>query len=185
MFEDDDLYQLVERASQSDPDAWEAIFRRSHGQLLAFARRRTSSVAAAEDAVSETMVRALEKIGQFTWDGAGFDAWLFGILRNVVLEGYRVDARSRRDRSFTFDHGTRVDGPLDHVVGREEAEHVRLAFARLTPDEQEVLELRVVGGLSSEGVAHVLGKKSGAVRMSQARAIGRLRVMMEEVDHDD
>ena len=36
------------------------------------------------------------------------------------------------------------------------------AFTRLTLDEQEVLELRVVAGLSSDGAAHVLGKKPGA-----------------------
>lgn len=87
LFEDDDLRELVKRAAACDPDAWETIFRRSHGRLFAFACRRTSSVDTAEDAVSGTMARALEKIDRFTWDGAGFDAWLFGILRNVVLEG--------------------------------------------------------------------------------------------------
>ena len=184
LFEDDDLQELVNRAAVCDPDAWETIFRRSHGRLFAFARRRTSSVETAEDAVSETMLRALEKIDRFAWDGAGFDAWLFGILRNVVLEGYRTERRTRRDRSFASDHTSRADGPLEHAVAREEADHVRSAFARLTLDEQEVLELRVVAGLSSDGAAHVLGKQPGAVRMAQARALGRLRVMMEEVDRD-
>lgn len=75
--------------------------------------------------------------------------------------------------------------PPEHAVAREQAEHVRSAFARLSLDEQEVLELRVVAGLSSDGAAHVLGKKPGAVRMAQARALARLRVMMEEVDRDD
>lgn len=182
MFEQDDLQELVKRATVCDPDAWETIFRRSHGRLLAFARRRTSSVDTAEDAVSETMLRALEKIDRYTWDGAGFDAWLFGILRNVVLEGYRAERRTRRDSSFSSDRTVRVDGPLEHAVAREEAENVRSAFARLTLDEQEVLELRVVAGLSSDDAAHVLGKKPGAIRMAQARALGRLRVMMEEVD---
>ncbi len=183
--EDDDLQELVKRAAVCDSDAWETIFRRSHGRLFAFARRRTSSVDTAEDAVSETMVRALERIDRYSWDGAGFDAWLFGILRNVVLEGYRTERRTRRDRSFASDHIVRADGPLERAVAREEADHVRSAFARLTPDEQEVLELRVVAGLSSDGAAHVLGKRPGAVRMAQARALGRLRVMMEEVDHDN
>lgn len=185
LFEDDDAHQLVAQAAASDPDAWEAIFRRSHGRLFAFARRRTSSEDAAQDAVSETMVRALENIDRYRWDGAGFDAWLFGILRNVVLEGYRAQRRAQRDRSFVFDHAVRGDGPLEHVVGRAEADRVRASFARLTLDEQEVLELRVVAGLSSDGAASVLGKTPGAVRMAQARALARLRVMMEEVGHDN
>lgn len=185
LLETADLHQLVQRAAASDPDAWETIFRRSHGRLLAFARRRTSSMDAAQDAVSETMVRALEKIDRFTWDGAGFDAWLFGILRNVVLEGYRADGRARRGRSVHNDDSVPDDGPLGQVVAREEADRVRAAFARLSPEEQELLELRVVAGLSSDGAASVLGKRPGAVRMAQARALGRLRVMMEEVGHDN
>lgn len=140
---------------------------------------------AAEDAVSETMVRALEKIDRFTWAGAGFDAWLVGILRNVVLESYRADGRAQRDRSMAPDEIDVKDGPLGHVLAKEEAAQVRAAFARLSPEEQELLELRVVAGLSSDGAAFVLGKRPGAVRMAQARALGRLRVMMEEVGHDN
>ena len=105
------MQELVKRAAVCDSDAWETIFRRSHGRLLAFARRRTSSMDTAEDAVSETMVRALERIDRYTWDGAGFDAWLFGILRNVVLEGYRKERRTRRDRLFAFDYFVRSDDP--------------------------------------------------------------------------
>lgn len=183
LFDENDVQELVKRAAACDPDAWETIFRQSHGRLFAFARRRTSSADRAEDAVSETMARALEKIDRFKSDGAGFDAWLFGILRNVVLEGYRTERRTRRDSSFSSDHDVRGDGPLEQLVAREESDQVRSAFARLTLDEQEVLELRVVAGLSSDGAAHVLGKKPGAIRMAQARALGRLRVMMEEVDH--
>ena len=43
-----------------------------------------------------------------------------------------------------------MPGPLDEIVGREELGHVRHAFARLDPDDREVLELRVVGGLSAQ-----------------------------------
>lgn len=186
-FTGDDTPQLVERAAAGDPDAWEMIFRRSHDRLFKFARRRTSSVDVALDAVSETMVRAMEKIDRYRHDGVGLDAWLFGILRNVVLEGYRAERRSERDRSQpfeTFGHTSPGGDPLEHVVGLAEADRVRSAFLRLAIDEQEVLELRVVAGLSSDGVASVLGKTPGAVRMAQARALGRLRVMMDE-GHDN
>ena len=42
------------------------------------------------------------------------------------------------------------------------------AFATLDPDDQEVLELRVVAGLSSEEVAAALGKRPGAIRIAQS-----------------
>ena len=67
------------------------------------------------------------------------------------------------------------------MIDREEHLGVRAAFERLAPHEQEVLELRVVQGLSAEGVGEVLGRGAGAVRMAQSRAVGRLRAYYEEL----
>jgi RNA polymerase sigma-70 factor (ECF subfamily) len=73
------------------------------------------------------------------------------------------------------------DGPLDQVLHREERARVIAAFARLAPDERDVLELRVAAGLDAEAVGDVLGKRPGTVRMAQARALARLRTFLEEV----
>ena len=54
------------------------------------------------------------------------------------------------------------------------------AFEQLSEDDREVLELRVVGDLSSDEVAEVIGKKPGTVRMAQARALDRLRTLLGE-----
>ena len=39
------------------------------------------------------MLRAFNRIAAFTWQGAGFDAWLYGIARNVVQEAHRHSGR--------------------------------------------------------------------------------------------
>ena len=70
-------------------------------------------------------------------------------------------------------------GPEERVVAGEVGAEVRHAFARLDPDDRELLELRVQGGLTSEEVGSLLGKQPGAVRMAQARALGRLRTILE------
>ncbi|MGI8758631.1 MAG: anti-sigma factor domain-containing protein [Acidimicrobiales bacterium] len=67
------------------------------------------------------------------------------------------------------------------MVADEQARLVRAAFARLSPERQELLELRVQGGLTSAQTGEVLGKGAGVVRMAQARALDRLRRCMEEV----
>jgi RNA polymerase sigma-70 factor (ECF subfamily) len=173
------LRVLVERATTHDPDAWEALYRRAYRPLFGFARRRLFDDGAAEDAVSETMARALDNIGRFTWHGGGFDAWLYGIARNVVRELVRSGQRTRG--LVHEDHPSAERGPEDHAVAGAESTAVRAAFARLAPDDREVLELRVHGGLSSEDVGRLLGKQPGAVRMAQARALQRLRTNLEEV----
>ena len=48
---------------------------------------------------------------------------------------------------------------------------MRAAFARLSDEDREILELRVQGGLSSEEVGRLLGKRPGAIRMAQATRV--------------
>jgi RNA polymerase sigma-70 factor (ECF subfamily) len=170
----------VERARRGDEAAWIDLYRASYGVLVAFAARRLGSVEEAREAVSETMARAVASLERFQGDDAGFQPWLFGILRHVVGDTYRL--RSRLSVQ-TLREGA-WDGPdLDDLLILE-ADHVNLraAFARLDPGDQEILLLRVVGQLSSEEVADVLGKGPSAVRMAQMRAIGRLRSFLEETE---
>jgi RNA polymerase sigma-70 factor (ECF subfamily) len=161
-----------------DPDAWEALYRRGYGPLFAYARRRLKTIEEADDAVSETMARAFDRVGGFSWQGAGFDGWLFGILRNVVLERFRY--RNRAGPELSDEIPTADPEPLEAMIADEEVREVRSAFERLGPGDRELLELRVMGGLSAEDVGHVLGKGPGAVRMAQSRALARLRSLMEE-----
>lgn len=167
---------------QGDPDAWEWLYRRSHPKLFAYARRRLSSDTAAEEAVSEAMTRALEKIDSFTWQGAGFDGWTYGILRNVVLEQHRRGARARRGDREAVDPVPPDDDPALITERGDRQRTLRAAFDQLSPEDQELLELRVVGELSSEQAAEVVGKKPGAVRMAQARALERLRETVEAME---
>jgi RNA polymerase sigma-70 factor, ECF subfamily len=175
MTQDQQLVSLVTRAMGADPDAWEALYRRAYPGLIAYASRRLDRERAG-DAVAETMARAIAGIDRFEWKGGGFDAWLYGILRHVVVDAHRARSRdaARRERA-----DPRMAGPLDHLVDNEDATEVRAAFDRLGDDDRELLELRVVAGLTAEDVGKVLGKRPGAVRMAQARALERLRRELE------
>lgn len=175
---------LVARAARSDADAWEHLYRRSYARLFAYARRRLSSDVAADDAVSETMLRALDKIGSFTWQGAGVDAWLYGILRNVVHETYRRDQRTQTMWSMPDQADPADGGPANALIERDGRAEIRAAFDLLSDDDRELLELRVVAKLSAQGVAAVTGSTAGAVRMAQSRALGRLRTHYEAVTGD-
>jgi len=59
---------------------------------------------------------------------------------------------------------------------------INAAFSRLSPSDRELLELRVLAGLSSEEVGALIGKKAEAVRTAQSRALAKLRAMMTESD---
>ncbi|MEI8000941.1 MAG: sigma-70 family RNA polymerase sigma factor [Actinomycetes bacterium] len=168
---------LVPAVRALDQFAWETIFRQLYPRLMGYAGRGLGREAA-QDAVSETMTRAVDRIGSFTWADDAFEAWIFGILRNVVHDAQRAHARS------VGRHATQFERP-DHeasagLLAREETEELTAAFARLSPPEREILELRVVAGLSADEIAIALGKRPGAVRTAQSRALAKLRSFLEE-----
>jgi len=170
-----DLTALVARAKENDGDAWEELYLHVYPRLLAYARRRLPADEA-RDAVSETMARAINAIDRFEPKGYGFEGWLFGICRHVVADTHR--ATGRRARGTPNDTADDAS-PDEGLLHDEEAEAVRAAFAKLSDADRELLELRVVAGLSSEDAAAALGKRPGAVRMAQARALERLRGHLE------
>ena len=173
------LPSLVEQARKGDARAWESLYRRAYPRLLAYARRRLAGDEDAREAVSETMARAVRSIDRFRDTGNGFDAWLTGIHRHVVVDAQR---RSWRQAAASDVPDSAVPGssPEDHVLEEGERDAVRAAFARLPDDDRELLELRVVMALSAEQVGEVLGKRPGAVRMAQSRALARLRALLSQ-----
>ena len=172
----------MQRARAGDPDAWEWLYRRSYPRLIAYARRRLATEEQAEEAVSETMMRAMGTIARYRPGAAGLQGWLFGIARNVVLETYRAGARVRATDPAHLT-GIAADpaqgGPEHLALESEERRLLRTAFGRLSAQDQELLELRVLGGLGADRVGELTGRRAGAVRTAQSRALARLRVDFE------
>jgi RNA polymerase sigma-70 factor (ECF subfamily) len=172
---------LVDRARGGDPDAWELLYRRAYPRLIAYARRRLATGEQAEEAVSETMVRAMGTIERYRPTPAGIELWFFGIARNVVLETYRAGSRQHPadpSRLVAVPSSAPTD-PEHAVLAAEEHALLARAFGRLSTTDQDVLELRVLAGLGADAVAEITGRRAGAVRTAQSRALARLRVEFE------
>ena len=144
--------------------------------MLAYAERRVSSKEEAQDAVSEALTRTVAGIDRLDRTGATPEAWLFGVLRHVVLDRQRS---TYRHRDLPLRREVTADGPLESVVLGDEHAAVRAAFALLPERDRDLLELRVVAGLTSDEVAGILDMRPGAVRTAQARALDRLRAILQ------
>jgi RNA polymerase sigma-70 factor (ECF subfamily) len=107
------------------------------------------------------------------------EGWCFGILHHVVNDTHRHRGK-RQKLSVAAEQGS--DDPADTAVLTDEHAEIRHAFNRLAPRDRDLLELRVVAGLSADEVATVLSMRPGAIRMAQLRALGRLRALLPHGD---
>ena len=76
------------------------------------------------------------------------------------------------------DSVSRERGPEQCVVASSTATAIDELLGTLPETQQEILRLRVVVGLSAEETADALGMTAGAVRVSQHRALAKLRHLL-------
>src|ERR1700690_1007604 len=149
----------------------EAIFRREYGRSVAVLTRFLGDISFAEEAVQEAFAIALAK-----WPSTGIPpspaAWLITAARNKALDRLRKEA-SRSERHQAAQLLNNVEHVEEHDVHDD---HLRLVFTcchpALAPEAQVALTLRLIGGLSTEEIAHafLLQPTALAQRLSRAKA---------------
>lgn len=104
-----------------------------------------------------------------------FVGWLFGIARNVVADAYQ-SRRPTQPLEAALGLADGAPTPEEAALRADATGQLRRWLAALTPEQQEVVELRLAG-LSGAEVATAMGRSLGAVKMLQLRAVDRLRTL--------
>ena len=142
--------------------------------LRAFAISLTRNVAAADDLVQDTVVKAWTHIDKFQ-PGTNFQAWLFTILRNTFYSDRRKTKREVADPDGI--HAASLSVRPDHD-GKLVYAEFEAAFDRLSPEHREVLILVGASGFSVEEAAGMMNVAPGTVKSRASRARRRLAELM-------
>lgn len=159
--------------ARSDRAAFGILYDRYVDCIYGYCYRRLQTREAAEDATSQTFLKALSAISRFRPEAGSFRGWLFTIASRVVIDSYR------REKPAASLDGVgalpdRDSGPEDRALIRETCREL-YALVALLPDEQaNLIELRLAG-LTDREIAEVVGRSYGAIRVAQHRAIKRLQ----------
>jgi RNA polymerase sigma-70 factor (ECF subfamily) len=166
---------LVERA-QRDRAAFAALYDRYLTDVYRYCYLRLGAKEAAEDAASIIFTKAMRAIGSCRPDR--FRSWLFSIAHNVVVDGYRSREHAEPiDRAFEVEDP--ASSPLDEAILSDDARTVMSLLRQLTPEQREIVELRLAG-LSGPEIAAALNRSQGAIRTAQFRAYARLRDLLAD-----
>jgi len=155
--------------------AWTDIYRGLAPQLLRYFRARGANEP--QDLVAEVFVQLVRRIGHFEGNEDGFRGWVFAIAHGRYVDEVRRTARrpaEAMEAGFIELLGPVGDAETDAWVPLGH-HHVIEILRRLSRDQQDVLYLRMIAGLSLEEAGHVLGKTTGAVKSLQARGLASIR----------
>jgi RNA polymerase sigma-70 factor (ECF subfamily) len=184
--DDPDLEQerlLCERAGSGDRDALGEILRR-HGPRLyrSVLLPRLGTSATAEEALSATYMKVVERFEQFTWQDVGVYPWLRVVAMRVALDQLR-----RRKREVLFeerDLEREVDAAERDQRSALELERHDLSFAkmrvaelleRLNPRYARAIRLRILEEKSREEAAAELEVSVATFDVVLHRAMSALK----------
>lgn len=162
---------LIKQAKLGDRDAFGKLYQKYLDKLYRYIYFRVGQdTHMAEDMTQSVFTKAWEKLKSFT--GGSFQAWLYTIARNAVIDYYR-SARATVALEETIIDDTQM--PEESVMQRMQLEKVKRAFGYLTSEQQDVVTMRFINDMSHKEIAQVLGKKEDAVRALQYRALKELK----------
>ena len=150
-------------------------------ELYGLARHLCGNTSDAEDLVQDTYARALAGAMRFE-EGSNLRAWLFRILTNAFINGYRK--RRRHQRFSTERPGDALaalygrdqdhtDDLEDELYGNQLSDEVQSALGQLGADYRDVVERADLRGEKYKDIADALEVPIGTVmsRLFRARRV--------------
>ena len=177
---DEDFEAIIALARTGDADAWGQIYRRFSGPVYGFFLHQVRDQQVAEDLTAGVFVEAIQAGARFSGSLAALRSWLFRIARNDLIDYWR---HARRVQSEAIDdvddadlaRAIPMDDPADAAISSVDRSQLLASVRRLSPEQRQVVLLRLSGDLSSSEIARVMGKSEGAIKALQYRALAVLR----------
>lgn len=169
--------ELIARARQGDRTAFSVLYRRYVTPIYRYCWFHGGGTQEeAEDLASHVFMQAWQAINRYQDRGKPFLAWLHTIAHNTVVDHQRRSGRAVIDPLAPTlpaqeNVAEAVQTQLDH-------EELQQAIAHLTPDQRQAIICQFMLGYNSQETGAVMGKRAGAVRALQMRALQSLRQML-------
>ena len=170
---------LVAGAVGGDVRARDDLLALIHPLVLKYCRarlgRQESLMSSADDVAQDVCMAVVSALPNYQLKGLSFRAFVYGIAAHKVTDAFRAIGRNRAEPVAEL-----PDGPVKprRLLAAEMSARLGKLLSHLTPRQREVLVLRLAVGLSAEETAQAVRSTPGAVRVTQHRALGRLRKIL-------
>lgn len=176
--------RLLRDARQGDRGAQRLIYERYFPLLYGFIRLRVDDVEQARDLTADVFLAFFAALQGDSPPRARLRAWLFRVARNKLYDHYNRSSRlSESALDDLTPHAAEAVAPdvspEASLLHGAQVDSVRRALRQLKAEQQEVLVLRFLHGLSLEETADLMARSVPAVKSLQFRAVDRLRALID------
>ena len=183
-YESLDDHQLIQRVSQVDKDALEALYVRYQTPVYSLAMFMLKQPSLAEEATQDIFLNIWLKAASFNSERGQLKSWIMSVAHHKIVD----IIRSRRRTIINTDPGDYETLDLlpakgasteDQVEQTLERERIMRALDQIPESQREVITLAYFGGLSQSEMAEKLGQPLGTVKTRVRLAMQKLRLVLE------
>jgi RNA polymerase sigma-70 factor (ECF subfamily) len=174
---DEPTKAIIARARAGDEAALIELYQWYKPRIHRFLYYRLRDKHAAEDLTTEVFLRMLQNLPSFQFQGIPFQAWLFQIARNLVVDDFRRQSVRNHE---PIDEALEANEALPEEIAQRRMlkAELREALLGLTTSQLDVITLRFIAGHSIADVAQALDKSESAVKSLQARGLKTLEQLL-------
>lgn len=176
----DEAHHLLEQIQRFDEQALAEVYDLFSSGIFLYSLRLLGDSNLAEECTAETFYRFLKALRQGNGPKDHLRAYLYRVAHNWITDYYRrrlPDISLDRVQGVERDDSQQIN-PLEAVARAQDRHRVRLALAKLTPEQRQVVVLKYLEDWNTEQIAQALDKPVGAVKSLQHRALESLRRLL-------
>jgi RNA polymerase sigma-70 factor (ECF subfamily) len=174
-----DLLRRV--AERSEPAAFRELYQTYGPRVKAYMMRRGADAATADDLVQETLFAVWRKAGLYADHRGSITTWVFTIARNLRIDRFRREMAWQELPGGHLEEPSPEIPPDEALYEKERQTRVAAVLAELPPDQQAVVQLSFVEGLSHSEIAARVGVPLGTVKSRLRLAYQRIRDAVEDM----
>ncbi|MGE3107366.1 MAG: RNA polymerase sigma factor [Phycisphaerales bacterium] len=172
--------RLLQRIAEGDSSAIAEVLDRYGGLVWALARRAGAGQSDAEDAVQEIFTDVWRSASRFDPSVASEATFIAMIARRRLIDRRRRAARRATERATVDITSLAHDEPAPMLDSHDEAAIAVKALQSLRPEQQNVIRMSVIQGMSHERIAESTGLPLGTVKTHVRRGLIRIRELLDQ-----
>lgn len=160
------------------------IYDQYYQPIYRYIFRQIGEMETSRELSGEVFHRLIKAVRSGVYPDQHIASWLYRTAHNLVVDHYRRQKNRQHlplsDEVVESQFNTERDVEL-----RVTAEIVRRALQDLTPEQNQVILLKFLEGLSNQEVADLMNKSVGAIKSLQHRALTTLRQRLSDMGMEE
>ncbi|MEO0137982.1 MAG: RNA polymerase sigma factor [candidate division WOR-3 bacterium] len=177
---DEAMLDNLKKAKEGDELALEELCREVYKWIYKYLYYRVESEADCEELMSEVVIKMVRALKQ---QRGNFFAWVYKIAANALIDYYRKGKYKLETSYEELPQELPADNNPKEIL---RIDRLKEAIAHLSKEQAQVITLKFIQEYDNDGIAQIMGKSTGAIKVLQYRALKSLReyfIKKEKIEH--